>query len=101
MCDSCPSAPRASFSYATWPVLHYHEYCTPVTDCLKLQLQWTDLQMIKDAILVLATHGWQKTVDEEETSQSEGTDGKDLMKPFQRLGKSLEAPLNDLHSLPT
>ncbi len=57
--------------------------------------------MIKDTIFVLATHGWQKIVDEEETSQSEGTDGKDVMKPYQRLGKSLEAPLNDLHSLPT
>ena len=57
--------------------------------------------LIKDVSFVLVTLGWQKLVEEEETSQSEDTDGKDVMKPFQRLGKSLEAPLYDLHNLPT
>ena len=42
---------------------HYREYCAAVTDCLKSRLQWSDLQIIRDAIFVLATHGWQKIFD--------------------------------------
>lgn len=49
--------------------------------------------MIRDVNFVLATHGWQKIMDEEETSQLEGTDGKDVLEPLGRLGKRFEIPL--------
>lgn len=73
--------------------LHCHEYCAAVTDCLKSRLEWSDLQIIRDVIFVLATHGWQKIFDEEETSQSEGTGDTDVLEPLERLGKRFEAPL--------
>ena len=72
---------------------HYREYCTSVTDCLKSRLQWSDLEMIRDVIFVLATHGWQKIIDEEEKSETEGTDGKDVLKPLERLAKWFRTPL--------
>ena len=59
-------------------VLHYHEYCAAVTDCPSCYCSG----LIKDVIFALVTLGWQKIVEEEETSQSEDTDGKDVMKPF-------------------
>ena len=72
---------------------HYHEYCAAVTDCLKSQLQWSDLQIIRDVIFVLATHGWQMIFNEEETSQSEVTSDMDVFEPLERLGKRFETSL--------
>ena len=72
---------------------HYLKYCIAVTDCLKSRLQWSDLQMIRDVIFVLATYGWQKIIDEDETPQPEGTEGKDVFEPLERLGKMFEIPL--------
>lgn len=34
---------------------HHQEYCVSVTDCLKSRLAWSDLQLIHDVVLVLAT----------------------------------------------
>ena len=36
---------------------HHQEHCMSVTSCLKSRLAWSDLQFIRDVILVLATHG--------------------------------------------
>ena len=49
--------------------------------------------MIRDVIFVLATHGWQKIIDEEEKSETEGTDGKDVLEPLERLAKWFRTPL--------
>ena len=45
----------------------YKDYCTKVSDCLKSRLSWSDLEMLRDIILVLATQGWQKLLDEDNT----------------------------------
>ena len=45
----------------------YKVYCAKVSDCLKSRLSWSDLQMLRDIILVLATQGWQKLLDEDDT----------------------------------
>jgi len=37
----------------------YKIYFAKVSDCLKSRLSWSDLQMLRDIILVLATQGWQ------------------------------------------
>ena len=39
---------------------NYKVYCSKVSDCLKSRLAWSDLQMLRDVILVLATQGWEK-----------------------------------------
>jgi len=45
---------------------HCASYCSKVCDCIKSRLAWTDLDMLRDIIFVLASQGWQKVVDEEE-----------------------------------
>ncbi len=48
----------------------YVEYCSKVSACIKNRLGWSDLNLIKDIITVLATQGWQKIVDMEEDTDS-------------------------------
>ena len=59
---------------------HYQDYCDKVTNCIKSRLSWSDLTTIRDIIFILATNGWQKTIEEakspmeihlEEPTQSE------------------------------
>ena len=49
---------------------NYKEYCSKVSDCLKSRLAWSDLQMLRDVILVLATQGWQKLRDENDSLEA-------------------------------
>jgi len=48
----------------------YKEYCSKVSDCLKCRLAWSDLQMLRDVILVLATQGWQRLCDENDSLEA-------------------------------
>jgi len=43
---------------------HCQEYCTQVTACLRTRLSWSDLQLFRDIIFMLATQGWQKILDD-------------------------------------
>jgi len=49
---------------------HYREYCSKVSGCLKSRLAWSDLQLLRDTILVLATQGWQKLFDEKDNLEA-------------------------------
>ena len=42
---------------------HFEEYCTSVTSSLKSRLAWSDLEMIRDVILVLACQGWGENLE--------------------------------------
>lgn len=42
----------------------YKDYCSTVSECIKSRLAWSDLQLLRDIIFVLATQGWQKLLDE-------------------------------------
>jgi len=35
----------------------YKVYCTKISECLKSRLLWSDLQILRDFMLVLATQG--------------------------------------------
>ena len=52
---------------------HGEEYCLLVSNCLKSQLEWTDLEFLRDDILFLATQGWQKIADEENQESNSET----------------------------
>ena len=43
---------------------HYTEYCGKLTLCTRDRLSWSDLQVLRDIIFVLATQGWEKALDE-------------------------------------
>ena len=51
----------------------YKEYCSKVSDCIKARLAWSDLQLLRDIIFVLATQGWQKVLDEDDPLEACGT----------------------------
>lgn len=84
---------------------HHQEYCFSVTSCLKSRLAWSDLQVVRDIIFLLASQGWQKVLDEEEDSEPEhGNDKPDPMEAIVRLGERFKSPLEaagaDLDELP-
>ena len=41
----------------------YQEYCVKVVECIKSRLAWSDLDLLRDIIFVLATQGWEKIVE--------------------------------------
>ena len=43
---------------------HYEEYCKNLTECLRSRMAWSDTELIRDIIHVLATQGWEKMVRE-------------------------------------
>ena len=64
-----------------------------VTDCLKSRLAWSDLQLIHNVILVLATQGWEKVLDVRDDSVS-GEEISNLpMEAIIRLGLRFKHPL--------
>ena len=45
---------------------HYNEFCQLVVENLRTRLQWSDRQLFRDVIFVLATQGWEKILQEDE-----------------------------------
>ena len=43
---------------------HSQEYCSCITQCIKSRMGWSDIQLLRDIIFLLATNGWQKIIDE-------------------------------------
>ncbi len=39
---------------------HCEEFCQKVNDCIRSRMQWSDQQLIRDIISVLATQGWER-----------------------------------------
>ena len=71
----------------------HEEFCTAVTACMKGRLAWSDLRVIRDVISVLATHGWQRSLDEEDGESDENTERMDPLAPIERLGQRFKVPL--------
>ena len=45
---------------------NYEEYCHNVSQCIKSRLSWTDLDLMRDIIFMLSSHGWEKSIQEED-----------------------------------
>ena len=69
---------------------HYTEYCQAVTDCIKNRMNWSDVQVFCDIIIVLATQGWQKLVDYEDSLDAVDRLATQFSTPFQGAGVQLE-----------
>ena len=48
----------------TYYTSKYEEYCSSVSQCIKSRLSWSDLQLMRDIIVMLSSHGWEKLIDE-------------------------------------
>lgn len=46
---------------------HCEEFCRDVSDCLRSRMEWSDHQVMRDIISVLATQGWEKIVEEHDS----------------------------------
>ena len=49
---------------------HFKEYCSQVTECLRSRLKWYDMQLMRDIIFVLRTQGWEKAVEEDDSTDA-------------------------------
>ena len=49
---------------------HYTKFCSRVTKCIQARLSWSSLQQLRDIVFVLATQGWQKAVDENDSLEA-------------------------------
>ena len=69
---------------------HYTEYCSKITDSIKLRLSWSDLQCLRDIMFVLASQGWQKALDENDTLEAVDRLVERFTLPLQAAGVQLE-----------
>ena len=53
-----------------------------VVQCMRTRLAWTELQLLRDIIFILASEGWQKAIDE-----------KDDLKAVDRVMEKFKIPL--------
>ena len=44
----------------------YQEYCSTVSDHIVSRLSWSDMQLMRDIIIMLSSHGWEKLVLEDD-----------------------------------
>ena len=69
---------------------NYRKYCSSVTECLKSRLKWSNIDLIRDIIIILEAQGWQKIVEERE-SRSETLDP--LQAAVERVASKFAIPL--------
>ena len=84
-CQEVKLLSQAEVFYET----HYPDYCSRVVQCIKTRLAWSDLQLMRDLVFFLSTHGWEKVlVDEDITDDSTA-----IMEPISRLVEMFKIPL--------
>ena len=69
----------------------YAEYYSELT-CIKEILAWSDLNLIRDIIFMLATQGWQKVLDEEVSPDDQEEPSENPMDAIDRLVKHFKVP---------
>ena len=43
---------------------HHEDICKRVSECIKARLGWSDLQLMRNVLLILNTQGWEKLIKE-------------------------------------
>ncbi len=66
-----------------------------VTTCLKSRLEWSSLEVTRDIVSVLATHGWEKILQEESELSSESEHKNPAEMAVDRLGVRFKVPLEE------
>ena len=61
-CQNLKSYSEAQSYYSS----KYKEYCSNVSQCIKSRLSWSNLQLMRDIIFMLSSHGWEKFIEEED-----------------------------------
>ena len=71
------------------------QLCSLVTTCLKSRLEWSSLEVTRDIVSVLATHGWEKILQEESELSSESEHKNPAEMAVDRLGVRFKVPLEE------
>lgn len=80
-------------------ISNYKNYCSKVSHCIKSRLAWSDLQMLRDIIFVLATQGWQKLFGEDDTLEAIDRLVEHFSIPLKKLMFYTEEILNEFESV--
>jgi len=75
---------------------HYSEICQLVVENLRTRLQWSDMQLFRDIIFLLATQGWEKILKEDEVvniSEDDDVDDQSSLDAVDRLVNRFRIPL--------
>ena len=77
----------------------YGDYASKVSQCIKSPLSWLDMELMRDIIFMLSTHGWEKALQEDNDMvaidrlvqrfsiplQGAGDDTDELVKEFREM----------------
>ena len=67
------------------------QYCLKVTSCIKSRLEWSDMGLIRDIIVMLGTQGWQKLLDDEQVTAPQVDDvGVPQVNPMDAIDRLVE-----------
>ena len=42
---------------------HFKQYCSRVTECVRIQMTWSDAQLMRDIFFMLGSEGWEKAAE--------------------------------------
>ena len=78
---------------------NYKGYCITITNCIKQRLEWSDMQLFRDVIEILATQGWQKIVDEHQDESSTTEPWSSVTRLSARFKLPLESADTDVDAI--
>ena len=74
---------------------HCSSYCSKISDCIRSRLAWTDLELLRDVIFVLASQGWQKVMDENEDLGAISRLAEHFRVPLERANTEIDEILTE------
>lgn len=83
----------------TYYTHHYQKFCQKLTDCVKQRLAMSDLGMMRDIIVVLSTHGWEKLLEENDKIESIGRLIHKFLVPLESAGAVVEEIEVEFHRI--
>ena len=72
---------------------NHEEYCQQVIAYMRTRLSWSDMQLFRDIIFMLATQGWQKIQDEQADVVDGGDECETSLNAIKRLADHFKEPL--------
>ena len=49
---------------------HSEDFCRSVIECVRSRMSWSDTQLIRDILFMLASQGWEKAIEENDTMEA-------------------------------
>jgi hypothetical protein len=73
------------------------DYCVKISECIQTRLEWSDMDLFRDIIVMLATQGWQKLVEQSTlVSTQSNTEEENMLCAVDRLVQHFKIPLESV-----